>query len=79
MSWCAKRGYIDVQGSDGRWIRIIYVYEDDKCTADRLKAEVVVLKAFAAAYTRGDAVSAMTILYKVYNKSALAKEGDLGW
>lgn len=57
MGRCSKRGYIDTKASNGRKLRIIYLHDDEKRSADRLKLEIDVLKEFAAAYTRGDGVS----------------------
>ncbi|KAH8781192.1 hypothetical protein F5883DRAFT_638044 [Diaporthe sp. PMI_573] len=49
-----RRGHSDVEDTDGGPLLIVYINEDDKRTAKVIEAEVEVLRAFAAAYTRGE-------------------------
>lgn len=51
------RGFTDTENIDGETIRIVYINEDVKRTEKIIKAEVEVLREFAAAYTQGEPVS----------------------
>lgn len=69
-----KRGHVDVENIDRGSRLIVYINEDDKRTAKVFEAEVEVLTAFAAAYTRGEPVSAKDRICEAH----LAKQMNQG-
>lgn len=72
------RGHFDAEDIDGRPIRIVYINEDEKRTEKIIKAEVEVLREFAAAYTRGEPVSLKASLVKCtrLSKKYSGRRGD---
>jgi hypothetical protein len=69
-----RRGHVHVKVVDGGPLLIVYINEDDKRTAKVIEAEVEVLRAFAAAYTRSEPVSAKAITCEAH----LAKQKNQG-